>query len=197
MTPKQIERLQGKILKIKRALAADKKRWGGYYDDSRGLRYLPPELYLKLQDYSGALKYFKWFDKNFSDDSGFPIFLFEWTITLFKTGNIKAAEKKALQTFISNTYIIDKFLDKPILYLDKEESLSWELPGIIEIFTYSKTQTELHDFDEWLSKFVTSESFYKIANEFIEIGRQLKNERVGPKRSYLVSRRHQLLDDYI
>ena len=197
MTPKQIERLQAKILKIKRALAADKKRWGGYYDDSRGLRYLPPELYIKLQDYSGALRYFKWFDKNFPDDIGFPIFLFEWTITLFKTGNIKAAEKKALQTFISNTYLIDKFLDKPILYFDKEESLSWELPGIIEIFKYSKTQTEFHDFAEWLSVFVTSEQFYKIANEFIEIKRKLKMEQAGPKRSLLVSRRSSLLDDYI
>jgi hypothetical protein len=196
MTPKQIERHQGKILKIKRALAADKKRWGGYYDDSRGLRYLPPEIYLKLEDYSGALKYFKWFDKNFPDDCGYPIFLFEWTITLFKTGNIKAAEKKALQTFISNAYLIDKFLVKEVLYLDKNESSSWELPGMIEKLKYSNTQTELQDFADWLSKFVTSEQFYKVANEFIEIKRKLKTEPVGPKRSLLVSRSSSLLDDY-
>ena len=62
MTPKQAEKLRDKILKIKRALSADKRRWGGVYDDSRGLRYLHPEIFLRLQDYTGALKYFKWFN---------------------------------------------------------------------------------------------------------------------------------------
>jgi len=43
MTPKQEERIRNKIARIRKELAADKKRWGGFYDDSRGLRYLPPE----------------------------------------------------------------------------------------------------------------------------------------------------------
>ena len=38
MTEKQAEKLQLKIKKIKAELAADKRRWGGFYDDSRGLR---------------------------------------------------------------------------------------------------------------------------------------------------------------
>lgn len=94
MTPKQKERIQLKIAKIKKELAADKKRWGGYYDDSRGLRYLPPELYLKIQDYSGALRYFNWFHKNFPDDSGYPVFLFEWAITRFKKGRKCKPDRK-------------------------------------------------------------------------------------------------------
>ena len=98
MTPKQIERIQIKIATIKRALAADKRQWG-CYDDSRGLRYLPPALYLKLQDYKGAMRYFNWFHKIFDDDAGYPMFLFEWTITLFKNGKRKEAEKMALKTF--------------------------------------------------------------------------------------------------
>lgn len=74
MTEKQAEKLQLKIKKIKAELAADKRRWGGFYDDSRGLRYLPPELYVKLQDWHGGLRYLKWFEKNFPDDIGFQIF---------------------------------------------------------------------------------------------------------------------------
>ena len=90
MTPKQTDRTQNKIAKIKRALAADKRLWG-CYDDSRGLRYLSPALYLKLKDYKGAMRYFNWFQKNFSDDSGYPSFLLEWTITLFKNCKLKEA----------------------------------------------------------------------------------------------------------
>ncbi|WP_241910479.1 hypothetical protein [Pseudotamlana carrageenivorans] len=89
MTPKQVERIQNKIKKIKKELAADKKHWGGYYHDGRGLRYLPPALYLKINDYTGALRYFNWFNKNFPEDSCYPIFMFEWTMTLFKRKKLK------------------------------------------------------------------------------------------------------------
>ena len=119
MTPKQAERLQTKIKQIKSALAADKKRSGGYYDDSAGRRYQPPQYYIKLGDYSGGATYFRWFYKNFPDDAGFPDFLFEWTLNLFKTGKIKDAEKMAFKTFCRNTYIFDKFLGKPIVPIVK------------------------------------------------------------------------------
>jgi hypothetical protein len=46
MTPKQVERVKKKIINVKAALAADKKYWGGEYHDGRGLRYIPPQLYI-------------------------------------------------------------------------------------------------------------------------------------------------------
>ncbi len=87
---------------------------------------MPPKYYLEIGDYAGGLAYLKWFDKNFPDDSGFPFFLFEWTIILFKNGQIKAAEKKALETFISNIYLLDKFFAKEFMELDIEEHSNWE-----------------------------------------------------------------------
>lgn len=195
MTPKQIERIQTKIARIKRALAAEKRKWG-CYDDSRGLRYLPPALYLKLQDYKGAMRYFKWFYKNFDDDTGYPMFLFEWTITLFKNGKHKDAEKMALQTFFSNTYLIDKFLGKELLNLSISEQSNRENPALIKNLIYKNSDAALQDFTEWLSDFVISERFYQYANEFIDIERKLKTEPVGITRSQLVSRRYSLLDDY-
>ncbi|GDX50860.1 hypothetical protein LBMAG26_17190 [Bacteroidota bacterium] len=195
MTPKQIERIQNKIAKIRGALAEDKRLWG-CYDDSRGLRYLPPALYLKLQDYKGAMRYFNWFHKNFNDDSGYPSFLLEWTITLFKNSKLKEAEKKALETFFSNTYLIDKFLGKELLDLNISEHSSWENPELVDNLIYKHSDAELQDFTAWLSEFVNSQKFYQYANEFIEIQRRLKTESVGITRSQLVSRRYSLLDDY-
>ncbi len=195
MTPKQIEKIKNKITKIKRELAADKKRWEGFYDDSRGLRYLAPELYLKLKDYSGALRYFNWFDKNFPEDSGFPIFLFEWTITLFKTKRIKQAEKKAMKTFYSNTYLIDKFLKKELLVFDKLENSNWEYSSLVEQLIYSKEQDELIEFSDWLGNFVKTEKFYDFANKFIEIESILKTEPIGQKRTELVKKRYKLLEN--
>jgi len=195
MTPKQKERIHTRIARIKRALAAEKRKWG-CYDDSRGLRYLPPALYLKLQDYKGAMRYFNWFHKNFDDDDGYPMFLFEWTITLFKNGKHKEAEKMALQTFFSNTYLIDKFLGKELLDLNINEHANWENASLVADLIYKHSDAALQDFTEWLSVFVISEKFYQYANEFIDIERKLKTEPVGITRSQLVSRRYSLLDDY-
>ncbi len=57
MSPEQVERMQTKIKQIKAELAADKKHWGGYYHDGRGLRYLSPALYVQIADYTGGLPY--------------------------------------------------------------------------------------------------------------------------------------------
>jgi hypothetical protein len=193
LTPE--ERIRKKIADIKKALVADKKHWGGYYNDGRGLRYLQPELYLKLMDYKGAMRYFLWFDKNFPDDCGYPVFLLEWTITLFKTGKETEAEKKALQTFMANTYLWDKFLGKELLHFDIKESSGWESEKLTENLVYSKDQEEYQDFAQWLDQFMKSEKFLKIANEFINIEIQLKTEPAGPKRSQLVKESRCLLDN--
>ncbi|OBQ55960.1 hypothetical protein JJL45_05935 [Tamlana sp. s12] len=194
MTPKQVERIQNKIKKIKKELAADKKHWGGYYHDGRGLRYLPPALYLKINDYTGALRYFNWFNKNFPEDSCYPIFLFEWTITLFKRKKIKDAEKKALETFCCNRFIIDVFLSNELIHLDHSENANWEYSIIIENLEYSKDQEELHDFTIWLKDLTNTKTFNDFTNKFIEIETALENEDSEAKRSILMDDQLQMLE---
>ncbi|MBU8881536.1 hypothetical protein KSK37_00405 [Kaistella sp. DKR-2] len=167
MTPKQKERIQLKIAKIKKELAADKKRWGGYYDDSRGLRYLPPELYLKIQDYSGALRYFNWFHKNFPDDSGYPVFLFEWTITLFKKGKIKEAKAKTLQTDRANSWIVPAFLQVDNSRPPAKTFSNWQTQDVAEEMGYSKTDAELSDFTLWLNDFVSGAEFIQLRGDLL------------------------------
>lgn len=186
MTPRQTARLQEKIKQIKAALAADKKRWGGFYDDSRGLRYLPPRYYLQLGDYAGGLRYVKWFHKNFEDDCGFPDFLFEWTVILFKTGKLKDAAQKAFQTYCRNTYLFDKFFARPIVPIEKGEYSNLEIPSYVNYFTYSHLQPDLADFSEWLQALISSEKFISASAQFVEIQKRLKTEEVGAVRSFLV-----------
>ncbi len=188
MTEEQITRVQNKIKNYKKILAADRKLCGGYYDDSRGIRYLPPEQFIKIQDYFGGLRYLRWFKKNFPDDSGYPIFLFEWAFILFKCNKFQEAEMKAHETYFSNTYLFDKFLEKEFLQHDKEENVCWERESITNILSYNYKDTEFLEFSDWLLKVLNSRFFLDKANEFIEIEQQLKNEPVGKKRSALVNR---------
>jgi len=188
MTEKQIERIKLKIAKYKKALSNDKKMWGGEYHDGQGIRYVVTAEYVKLKDYNKGLKYLKWFDKNFPDDIGYPIFLFESTIILFKCGKLKDAEIKAHRTFFSNTYLLDKFLGKEMLFLDKNESSNWEMESLLGNFKYSNTNEEFTDFSFWIESILNSRLFLDKANEFIEIERKLKTEPVGLVRTELVNR---------
>jgi len=188
MTDKQIERVKAKIEKYKKALAADKKYWGGQYHDGQGIRYIIPEKFIKIKDYKGGQRYLNWFDKNFPDDSGYPIFLFEWTLILFKCDKLIEAENKAHQTFFSNTYLFDKFLGKQSLRLDKNESSNWEYESLVDSFAYTSMDTEFIEFASWTEKVLSSRIFLDKANEFIEIARKLKTEPFGAKRTELVNR---------
>jgi len=192
MTEKQAERLRQQIKKIKLDLAADKRRCGGFYDDSRGLRYMPPRLYIKLGDYLDGLTYLNWFYKNFPDDTGFPDFLFELTIILFKTNNLESAEKKAFETYCSNTYIFDKFFGRPIIPLDKYENSNIDVPAFTDHFNYSCKQPDLVDFTVWLDNFLQTEKFKQASKEYVEIYKRLKKENDYEARHCLVARAREL-----
>lgn len=191
MTPKQIERAKEKIAGIKRTLAAEKRKFG-CYDDSRGLRYQPPKYFIQLGDFSGGLTYLKWFDKNFPDDSGFPEFLFEQTIILFKAGKIKEAEQKAFQTFCSNPYWFDKFFGRPLLPLDIWHSSNTTRPEYTEALEYSSSHPGLAEFSDWLEKLLLTDRFVTRSNKYIDIYRKLKTETNQEMRSYLVQQAYQI-----
>jgi hypothetical protein len=196
MTSKQADGIRNNIIRIKSLLAADKRRWGGYYDDSLGLRYLPPKLYIQIADYTGGLNYTKWFSKNFPDDVCTPDFLFEWTIILFKSGKIKDAEKKAFESFCSNAYIFDKYFGRPIIPIDKYENSNMETTFFTEKFDYSSNQTELVDFTDWLKHYIIQETFIMATSKYIEIYKRLKTEQDREKRGYLLKLAKQIIDEF-
>lgn len=195
MTGKQIERVRVKIKKICATLAAEKRKFG-CYDDSRGIRFLPPELFIKIRDYPGGLKYLRWFDKTFPDGGGLPDFLFEWTVILFKNGKIREAEKKAFETFCANTYLYDKFFGNSIVPIDKYEYSNLSVPEFAEDFHYSCAQEELVDFAVWLRDFLQTERFQKASETYIAIEKKLKYEKDREKRRELVNAYRQLAEEF-
>lgn len=191
MTPKQAERLQKKISDIRRALAAEKRKFGAY-DDSRGLRYLPTRYYMQLGDYRGGLTYLRWFGKNFPDDGGFPDFLFEWTVILFKSGKLKEAAQKAFETFCANTYLFDRFFGRPVVPIDKWEGSNLATPSFTEHFPYSCGQAELADFGIWLENLTLSEDFTFRSSRYVEVYKRLKTENNREARFELLMQARQL-----
>lgn len=192
MTDKQKQRIKDKIEKIKRTLTSEKRKFG-WFDDSKGLRYLPAELYVKIGDFDGGLKYLKWFNKNFPNDMGFPDFLFESTVILFKTGKLKEAEDTAMRTYFSNTFLFDKYFSRDLIQEDKKVNANYQQAVYLINFNHRHYQDDLLEFSNWLNKFIHSDKFIKIRNEFNEIEKQLETEPVGQRRTMLVNRLHKLI----
>ncbi|MFN0047885.1 MAG: hypothetical protein ACKVOU_02040 [Cytophagales bacterium] len=169
MTPKQIERIGNRIKQIKVALAADKKHWGGFYHDGRGLRYLPPQLYISIDDFAGALRYFNWFHKNFPSDSCYSTFLYEWTIVLFKTGRLKEAEKKALEVFCSDNGVLFKILQIGDANMANDELANKYLNEL-------KNKGSLADFNTWILHLIRQDFFLDFCNKYIELEKRIETE---------------------
>jgi len=195
VTEKQTDRVKTKIKRIRGILAAEKRQFGGY-DDSRGLRYIPPGLYIKMEDYAGGLTYLRWFKKNFSDDAGFPDFLFEWMIILFMNNKLKEAEKKAVETFCSNTYLFDKFFGKEILPIKKYEGSNIDSPEFTQYLPYRSEQPELGEFAKWLSSLSNQEKFKDFSSKFIAINKRLHTEDDDETRGYLFKQLEQMKENY-
>ncbi|MCG9879118.1 MAG: hypothetical protein MH472_00825 [Bacteroidia bacterium] len=195
MTEKQVERVRKKIKQIRVKLATEKRKFG-CYDDSRGLRYFPLELFIRISDYKGGLTYLRWFQKNFPDDIGFPSFLFEWTFILYKNDKLKDAERKAYQTFCLNTYVFDFFLGKEIRPIAKSENISFETSEFAKNLPYSADQPEFSEFSKWLTEIINSEKFKKLSDKFIEIKKRLNIEEDSETRHYLIKQFYQLQENY-
>ncbi|HEY5590079.1 MAG TPA: hypothetical protein VIK55_03580 [Paludibacter sp.] len=162
MTEKQIERVRTKIARVKRALAADKKQWGGYYHDGSGIRYMCPELYLKIRDFRGALNYFRWFGKNFPDDICYGEFYVEWAITLFKLGRLDEAGLKVVEGDQCDSTVWNKFLGRKLTMEDGTVNAELKAWRAVQVISYSASDAVWIDFAAWLEGFLVSEAFLEI-----------------------------------
>ena len=117
-------------------------------------------------------------------------------VSRFSNRKLKDAEKKAVETFMANTYLIDKFLGKPFHTFDELPDSEWQKDLLTRYSPYSAEQEALKDFAQWLSQFVQSDKFKAITTAFIENEIQLLTELVGAKRSALVDRKYRMLDEF-
>lgn len=196
MTEKQVERVRSKIAKVKSALAADKKRWGGYFDDSGGLRYLVPGLYLKIRDFKGAMNYFRWFAKNFLDDCCYGEFFLEWTLALFKLGKVEDARQKVMEAYFSDTRVWNKFFGREITMVDgtiNSYHLEW---SATQVLYYSAEEKDLMDLAVWLEVLLTSEIFLSLSKEYLEIQSQLVSEKESEKIGKLLDKEDSLKKEW-
>ena len=182
--PKRTETIKRHIEKFEKLLQSEKRRYG-CYDDGGGIRYLIGPYYMLAGDIEGALKHYKWFKRVFPDDCGEPGQYLSWTLALYKSGDLKKAYIKFLQTLFMNPHVIARIIGtdyilqfRPGSNIPTKEWADW-IPD--EIYNLWDGDAKI-----WLKESFCSEKTQVLLVRYNDIGKQLENEPVGERRSTLV-----------
>lgn len=186
MTSAQITRIQTRIINLRKILAAERARFGGY-DDSAGRRYTILNLYFSIGDYKGAANYLRWFFKNFPDDAGFPFFWVEACMTYFYDKKSDQARFMAFNAFVANPYVWEVFFTGTVTEVEGiEPSSNWEGLELALQLPYRANQEQYVDFGSWLQDCLEEPKMQELIQTYFDLKLKLSNTPVGPLRTSLV-----------
>ena len=182
--PKKIETIKRHIEKFEKQLKYEKRKFG-CYDDSVGIRYIIGPYYMLAEDVEGALKHYKWFSRNFSDDIGEPGQYLCWTLAIYKSGNLKKAYSKFLQTLLMNPHVIARIvgIDYKLLYKPSSNIPTKEWADWIPDEFYSLWDDEAVS---WLKKSFYDSKTQKLFNRYNALEIKLETEPRGKQRTAMV-----------
>ena len=183
--PKSPKLIRQRIRRYERQLENELKT--GHGSDGYGKRYLLGPLYLLVGDVDGALESFEWYENAYPDDTGEPYQYLTWALALRKGGFERAARNKLYQTILENLYLVPHLLGKNPKRLD-----IWHGSNLAEIEYAMDTPDALLDLwddeaCEWARVVSEHPNVVEKITRYIDIQRELKTERPGPKRSALVA----------
>ncbi len=184
MTEKQIEKIKLSIKKHRAALTAEKRKFGGF-DDSAGRRYYISDLYMRIEDYQGAITYKKWFDKNFPDDIGGPLLSLNWSIAYFGLGQLTDAKIYTIDTAFQNVYLHGLLLDREINQIDMYEH-GYDMLEFAKSMVKDCKKVSTIPYLDWLKSFIDTDEYKEPINRYVVLNKLLKDENNRKKRSELI-----------
>ncbi len=191
-TPKAIRaRIRSYERKLKQELEV---RNGG---DGYGKRFLLGPLYMLLGDVDGALASFDWYEKAYPGDGGDAYQYLTWALTLYRKELRHEAFNKLYQTMLENLYLVPHLLGQNPQPLD-----IWHGNNLSEIGYALDIPSELFDlWDDEARQWALEVSEHPVVVEkvsrYIDIGRELQTEPVGPKRKALVREESSLRNEQL
>jgi len=132
-----------------------------------------------------TLDHYKWYQNTYPDDSGYALNFLCWATALYGHGDFEEAEKKVINTMLSNIFFIPYILGREIPSLDSWEDRYYNELMEIEYFPHEIlnyiTNTEM----EWLKALHNSPKITTIRKKYINIDDQLEILPRGKKRTKL------------
>jgi len=175
--------IKQRIRRYERSLRKDDPMHG--LRDGYGKRFLLGPLYLMLGNVQDTLDHYKWYQNTYPDDSGYALNFLCWAIALYRHGDFEEAEKKVINTMLSNIFLIPYILEREIPSLDSWEDRCYNELMEIEYFPHEILNFITCAEMEWIRALHNSSKITTIREKYIEIDDQLENLPRGEKRTKL------------
>ncbi len=181
-----------KANRAKRELLKEKKQYG-YISDGSGRRYRIGVYYLISGDTQKALEYYTWFDQEFDDDIGEPIFSLFWALTHHRSGNFEEAAIQLQKVMLQNIYLLPHILGEPIEKQHIWHSSNcadpdyiWDVEEFFEFLTEEETM--------WIKQSFFNERFSYLRNIYIKTHAELLHEKDFVKRGVIINEFNQAIN---
>ena len=106
--PTDPKRIKERIRRYERSLRKDNPLHG----DGYGKRYLLGPLYLMLGNVQDTLDHYNWYQNTYPNDCGYALNFLCWAIALYRDDDLEEAEKKIINTQLSNIFLV------PFIFLE-------------------------------------------------------------------------------
>ncbi|GAB6060834.1 tetratricopeptide repeat protein [Desulfonatronum parangueonense] len=175
--------------RARRSLLNEKKKYG-YINDGSGKRYRVGVFYVLSGDLEKALEFYSWFEQEFPDDIGEPIFDLYWALAYYRSGNIEKARTRLQSAMIQNIYMLPYLFHEPVELQEIWHSSNLKQPEyLLEVEEFLDEPTV--DERKWMKNEFFSKSFEELRTGYIATYKALFGERdIGKRRKILDDWRH-------
>ncbi len=180
--------------RARRGLLNEKKKYGSINDGS-GKRYRAGVFYLLSGDVEKALEFYSWYEQEFSNDGGEPIFNLYWALAHYRAGNIDEARVNLQSAMLENIYMLPLVFGEPMKTLEIWHPSNFNEPEYlfeVEEFLDEPTIEER----KWMKEEFRSKRFKDLRNGYIETYKALSNERDFEKRGKILDDWHQYAEQF-
>ncbi len=186
MTSSEQKKFRDRANRARRGLLKEKEECG-YINDESGKRYRAAVYYVLAGANDKALDFYTWFEDEFPDDIGEPVFDLYWALAESRAGHEKEASYRLQVAMISNIYMLPYLFREPIETLDIWHHSNPSAPDYlydIEEFLDEPTVEER----EWIKGKYMSQAFTDLRNGYISAYHSLKYEHNFQKRSDILNK---------
>jgi hypothetical protein len=181
--PTDPKKIKQRIRRYERSLRKDDPVRG--LRDGYGKRFLLGPRYLMLGNVQDTLDHYQWYQNKYPNEYGYAFNFLCWAITLHRHGDVEEAERKIINTMLSNIFFIPYLLGHAIPSLDSLEDRYYNELIEIESFPHEILNHITREETEWIKTLYNSLRITAIREKYIEIDNQLENLPRGKKRTKL------------
>lgn len=184
MISEEKKRFRDRANRNRLALLKEKEQHG-YINDGSGKRYRAGVFFVLVGENRKALEFFSWFESEFPDDIGEPVFNLYWTLAEYRNGSEDQARYRLQHAMLSNLYMLPFLFGEPLGLLDIWHSSNRDQSDYLwEVEEYLNEPTEKER--QWIKQEYNSAPFASLRNEYINTYRALKYERDFERRGALL-----------